>query len=484
MASNNSIDSGTFPSLDLSKGGTNANLTASNGGIFYSTGTAGAILSGTATANKILVSGASTTPAWTSKISDNGSYLYIGTSTGAAGLFNTGVGISALSAASSVVHCTAIGYTALAAETNAANNTAVGSTAMASSNGSGSNSAFGFAALTTLVTGTNNCAFGDSSLKLATGSSNCAFGYRSGWKITTGTQNCLIGTSAAGGISGNFSNGTAVGYQALLENTGNDNTAVGNTSLKANTSGTQNTAVGAGASATIDTNGNTTSVGYNALTLNTGAGNTAVGSTAGAARATYTNSTFLGFGADASANSLSNATAIGYNASVGVSNAIVLGQTATATNVGIGTGSPSNILHIVGTFQQKGITSNWTNTDCYMGQVSVQTTNATPANVFSVAVGTTNDPCMICTVWICCENSAGSSAAYGTSTTAAWYNGTTTANVSTAPTITMTNSGSFTVAAAWAISSNNLVLQVTGIAATTINWVVRYQYHRSTNSTS
>ena len=50
--------------LSLANGGTNANLTASNGGIFYSTATAGAILSGTATANQVLLSGSSTTPAW------------------------------------------------------------------------------------------------------------------------------------------------------------------------------------------------------------------------------------------------------------------------------------------------------------------------------------------------------------------------------------------------------------------------------------
>lgn len=50
--------------IDLAHGGTNANLTASNGGIFYSTATAGAILAGTATPNQVLLSGASTTPAW------------------------------------------------------------------------------------------------------------------------------------------------------------------------------------------------------------------------------------------------------------------------------------------------------------------------------------------------------------------------------------------------------------------------------------
>jgi len=53
----------TFP-ISLANGGTNANLTASNGGIFYSTATAGAILSGTATAGLALLSGSSAAPTW------------------------------------------------------------------------------------------------------------------------------------------------------------------------------------------------------------------------------------------------------------------------------------------------------------------------------------------------------------------------------------------------------------------------------------
>lgn len=50
--------------IPLAYGGTNANLTASNGGIFYSTAASGAILSGTATANQMLQSGSNTSPAW------------------------------------------------------------------------------------------------------------------------------------------------------------------------------------------------------------------------------------------------------------------------------------------------------------------------------------------------------------------------------------------------------------------------------------
>lgn len=60
------IASGTWNGtvIGLTYGGTNANLTASNGGIFYSTDTSGAILSGTATAGQMLRSGASAAPTW------------------------------------------------------------------------------------------------------------------------------------------------------------------------------------------------------------------------------------------------------------------------------------------------------------------------------------------------------------------------------------------------------------------------------------
>lgn len=50
--------------LPLANGGTNAALTASNGGIAYSTATALAILAGTATAGQTLVSGSNAAPSW------------------------------------------------------------------------------------------------------------------------------------------------------------------------------------------------------------------------------------------------------------------------------------------------------------------------------------------------------------------------------------------------------------------------------------
>ena len=69
------ITSGTWNGsvVGLAYGGTAANLTASNGGIFYSTAAAGAILAGTATANKVLMSGSSTTPSWSTPTFPNAS---------------------------------------------------------------------------------------------------------------------------------------------------------------------------------------------------------------------------------------------------------------------------------------------------------------------------------------------------------------------------------------------------------------------------
>ncbi len=60
---NNSLDTAITP-INLSQGGSNANLTASDGGIIYSTATAMAILAGTATAKQILLSGLSGAPSW------------------------------------------------------------------------------------------------------------------------------------------------------------------------------------------------------------------------------------------------------------------------------------------------------------------------------------------------------------------------------------------------------------------------------------
>lgn len=57
------LNTATTP-VNLLEGGSNAALTASDGGIVYSSSSALGILSGTATARQMLQSAASTTPAW------------------------------------------------------------------------------------------------------------------------------------------------------------------------------------------------------------------------------------------------------------------------------------------------------------------------------------------------------------------------------------------------------------------------------------
>jgi hypothetical protein len=59
-----SLTLGWSGQLSLTRGGTAASLTASNGGIIYSTASAMAVLSGTATAGQILRSGSSAAPSW------------------------------------------------------------------------------------------------------------------------------------------------------------------------------------------------------------------------------------------------------------------------------------------------------------------------------------------------------------------------------------------------------------------------------------
>lgn len=59
-----SLTLGWTGQLGLTRGGTAASLTASNGGIVYSNSTTLAVLAGTATARQMLQSGSSTTPAW------------------------------------------------------------------------------------------------------------------------------------------------------------------------------------------------------------------------------------------------------------------------------------------------------------------------------------------------------------------------------------------------------------------------------------
>ena len=89
----------------LSQGGTSASLTANNGGIFYSSATAGAILAGTATARQMLQSGSSSAPAWSTATwpaTTTASQILYSSSTNVVGEITTAVGGVLITSAGSV----------------------------------------------------------------------------------------------------------------------------------------------------------------------------------------------------------------------------------------------------------------------------------------------------------------------------------------------------------------------------------------------
>lgn len=99
--------------LALANGGTAANLTASNGGLVYSTGSALAILSGTATANQIPLSGSSAAPSWSTATYPStaaaGTVLAAGSSNVIAGTITPTLGVQQTSQGKVILANTAAG---------------------------------------------------------------------------------------------------------------------------------------------------------------------------------------------------------------------------------------------------------------------------------------------------------------------------------------------------------------------------------------
>lgn len=122
---------------------------------------------------------------------------------------------------------------------------------------------------------------------------------------------------------------SALGYATLWQNTGVNNTGMGNTAFYNNLSGSENVGIGSAALGNNISGNNNSGLGLNALATNT----------------TGSNNTAIGWHADVLSGNLTNATAIGYNAIVGASNSLVLGN---GVNVGIGTSTPATTLQVNG----------------------------------------------------------------------------------------------------------------------------------------
>src|SRR5436190_1344065 len=159
----------------------------------------------------------------------------------------------------------------------------------------------------------NNTALGDDALLNNTGTSNTAIGFNALQFNTNGRWNTAISYQALYSGASNFN--TAMGYQALYSNTGVTNTAVGYQTLFRNTYGFDNTATGETALHENTTGGLNTADGEAALFYNTtGIENTATGANALFTNKTGINNTANGSGALFSNRFGSHNTADGFNA--------------------------------------------------------------------------------------------------------------------------------------------------------------------------
>jgi len=226
---------------------------------------------------------------------------------------NTAVGFQAINATNTGSFATAVGYQALNAFTGNGS-TAVGSQALFR-NTTGQNTAIGLSSLFNVTTGANNTAIGRGALlaQNATISGNTAVGHDAGILTTTGNQIAALGAFV---LSTNTTgkNSTAVGYAALgQQTTGNGNTAFGFRAGQGVTTGTYNTFVG-----TISSDETTASG------ITTGSFNTIIGSQVTGLSSSLANTIILADGQG--------------NQRLYINN---------SGNVGIGTTSPSNKLHVV-----------------------------------------------------------------------------------------------------------------------------------------
>ena len=159
----------------------------------------------------------------------------------------------------------------------------------------------------------DNTVLGEDALLNNTGISNTAIGFNALYFNTTGSWNTAIGYQALYSGASNFN--TAMGYQALYSNTGVTNTAVGYQTLFSNTYGFDNTATGETALHENTTGGLNTADGEaGVFGSSTGSYNTATGVSALEGNTTGNNNTATGAAALVRNTTGNDNTATGFSA--------------------------------------------------------------------------------------------------------------------------------------------------------------------------
>jgi len=251
------------------------------------------------------------------------------------GSYNTADGYQAVYSNTTGFSNTGLGYQALYSNTTGGYNTAGGMGALLKNNAD-DNTAFGYYALSNNSTGTFNTALGIFASNLnTTGSGLVAVGVNALADAQNEGYSVAVGYSALGTSMSSIGRNTAIGSNALANNSsGYNNTGTGADVLDSNSTGWDNTATGYSAMSSNSTGNYGVALGHFALDANTtGSSNTAVGNTTLTSVTTGSNNTALGAAANVASGAISNATALGFNAQASASNSVVVGSTS-VTSIG------------------------------------------------------------------------------------------------------------------------------------------------------
>jgi len=253
------------------------------------------------------------------------------------GDYNVGFGFYALRTMTTGTRNVGIGYESLGNTTTSNYNVAIG---FAAGNGMW-NAADGNVAIGYQSMSGNNSADGIVSIGRQAGYNHTSgvgavyLGYNAGKTNTTGARNIAIGYQAYDNADTESDN-IAIGYDALGGPVAGAQytTAIGNYSLDAITSGTQNTAVGHKAGTALTTGWGSTLLGYEAGAETTGSRNTLIGYRAGHYYTGGSDNIALGFqalngsyGNSTGSNNISIGKSSSYNITTGSSN-IAIGDNA------------------------------------------------------------------------------------------------------------------------------------------------------------
>lgn len=269
---------------------------------------------------------------------------------------------------------TSWGYLSLMAPTGTGN-VAYGTEALRNNTSGGQNTAVGAEALRANSSGSSNVAIGSQALRQTTATSGQTAVGAEALKNYGAASGCTaMGLRAMGAGGGTVTSCTAVGYEALMWNTGANNTACGHHALRDNMTGEENTAIGryaldcGGGSATRCTalfamqfssvesdatafgsaylsggNSNTSMGNGNLFSLTSGTHNTAIGEASHSTNTSGDQNTGLGFQTNETLNpaSLNQCTAIGHGA--GVANTMTVANNITTLGYDAFAGANNNI---------------------------------------------------------------------------------------------------------------------------------------------